>query len=105
MRICWYNSGRLGLVDGDAVRDVSEVLRGLPPSCYPHPEGDLLIANLSRLSAPIQVAAARATPIPLRQVDLLSPVARPTKIIGVPVNYLKHVEEAVADIGIVSDRY
>ncbi len=35
----------------------------------------------------------------------LSPVANPTKIIGTPVNYLKHVEEADAQREIFSARY
>jgi 2,4-didehydro-3-deoxy-L-rhamnonate hydrolase len=36
----------------------------------------------------------------VKSVKLLSPVANPTKVIGAPANYLKHVEEAKADTGI-----
>ncbi len=33
----------------------------------------------------------------MESVALLSPVANPSKIVGAPVNYHKHHEEAVAD--------
>jgi 2-keto-4-pentenoate hydratase/2-oxohepta-3-ene-1,7-dioic acid hydratase in catechol pathway len=39
-------------------------------------------------------------PTPLDKVKLLSPVANPGKIIAAPVNYKKHLEEALADKGI-----
>src|SRR5690606_19853338 len=35
----------------------------------------------------------------------LSPVANPTKIVGVPVNYLKHVEEVDAERETFTARY
>src|SRR5260221_13341806 len=41
--------------------------------------------------------ADTAAPRPVEQVRLLSPVANPSKIIGTPVNYLAHVEEARRD--------
>jgi 2,4-diketo-3-deoxy-L-fuconate hydrolase len=36
-------------------------------------------------------------PTPLEQVQLLSPVANPGKIIGAPINYKDHIDEANAD--------
>lgn len=43
MRICRFNDNRLGIVDGDVVRDVTEVLALLPQSGYPFPRHDVLI--------------------------------------------------------------
>jgi 2-keto-4-pentenoate hydratase/2-oxohepta-3-ene-1,7-dioic acid hydratase in catechol pathway len=38
--------------------------------------------------------------VPLAHVKLLSPVANPGKIMAAPVNYTKHLQEALADKGI-----
>jgi 2-keto-4-pentenoate hydratase/2-oxohepta-3-ene-1,7-dioic acid hydratase in catechol pathway len=38
--------------------------------------------------------------VPLEKAKLLSPVANPGKIMAAPVNYTKHLEEALADKGI-----
>src|SRR3970282_546508 len=45
-------------------------------------------------------AAKSARGIPPERVKLLSPVANPGKVIAAPVNYTKHLEEALADQGI-----
>jgi hypothetical protein len=37
MRICWFNDNRLGLLDGDRVRDASTALEKLPKPTYPFP--------------------------------------------------------------------
>ncbi len=97
MRLCRYNSDRLGLIEGDRVKDVTAALDALPAVRYPLPEHDLLIAHLPQLRAAIDAAAARATAIPLGECAMLSPVANPGKIVAAPVNYKKHLEEARAD--------
>src|SRR6267142_918126 len=81
-------------------RDVTEVLEGLPQVTYPLPRHDPFIAALRDLLPELVAAARRASPIPVDQVRLLSPVANPGKIIAAPVNYKKHLEEALADKGI-----
>ena len=105
MKICWYNENRLGVVVGDEVRDVSAALQALPPASYPGPRGDALIANLDLVRKEIERHLPDAPAMPVADVRLLSPVVNPTKIIGVPVNYLKHVEEAAADRETFTDRY
>src|SRR5690606_40992481 len=42
----------------------------------------------------------RAPRLAIEDVGFLSPVANPSKIIGAPVNYRKHHEEAIADGGV-----
>lgn len=100
MRICRFDDDRLGIVDGEAVRDVSAALDRLPAVRWPVPPGDLLIAHLDELRAEMERLAAEAEPTTLAQVRLKSPVANPGKILAAPVNYRKHMEEAQADSAI-----
>jgi 2,4-diketo-3-deoxy-L-fuconate hydrolase len=105
MKICWFGDNQLGLVEGDVVCDVSAALRALPPPRYPAPKGDPLIANLARVREEIHKVAPGAKKIPIKDVRFLSPVASPSKIIGTPVNYLKHIEEAAAQRDVFTGRY
>jgi 2-keto-4-pentenoate hydratase/2-oxohepta-3-ene-1,7-dioic acid hydratase in catechol pathway len=100
MRLCRSDDNRLGLVAEDGIRDVSAVLTTLPSVSYPFPRHDALIAHLAELRPQIESAARSAKPLPVEKVKLLSPVANPGKIIAAPVNYKKHLEEALADKGI-----
>ena len=100
MKICRFNDNRLGLVADDGVRDVSAALSKLPSSTYPFPKHDVLVANLDALRPEIEKLGKAAKPVPLAQLKLLSPVANPGKIIAAPVNYTKHLQEALADKGI-----
>ncbi len=105
MKICWFNDHQLGVVEQDMVLDVSAALKALPPARYPAPKGDPLIANLDRVREEIRKLAPAAKKIPVKDVRFLSPVAAPSKIIGTPVNYLKHVEEAAAQKDAFPGRY
>ena len=105
MRICWFNDHRLGLVDGSLVRDVSAALSALPAPVYPGPRGDTLIAHLDEVLGAASGIAAEAEAFPVADVQFLSPVAEPGKIVGVPVNYRKHAEEAEADTEVFTERY
>jgi len=100
MKICRFDDNRLGAVAEDGIRDVSEVLSKLPRVTYPFPRHDALVAHLDQLRPEIDQAAESARPAPLEKVKLLSPLANPGKIIAAPVNYKKHLEEALADKGI-----
>jgi 2-keto-4-pentenoate hydratase/2-oxohepta-3-ene-1,7-dioic acid hydratase in catechol pathway len=97
VRLCQFDNNRLGLVENGLVRDVTSVLDELPRERYPFALGDAFIAALPTLRERIPAAAARAVAVPLSSVRLLSPVANPSKIIGAPVNYQKHLAEVVAD--------
>jgi len=105
MRIAWFNGGRLGLVENDRVYDVSAALRRLPPLSYPGPWGDPLIANLETMREAIAAARSEASSIAIAEARFASPVARPSKIVGTPVNYLKHAEEAAANRDVFTHRY
>jgi 2-keto-4-pentenoate hydratase/2-oxohepta-3-ene-1,7-dioic acid hydratase in catechol pathway len=100
MRLCRFDENRLGVVTGDVVRDVTQALRRLPAAGYPFPPHDALVAHLDALRPELEQLSAKAPALPLERVSLLSPVANPGKVIAAPVNYRKHLEEALADKGI-----
>jgi 2-keto-4-pentenoate hydratase/2-oxohepta-3-ene-1,7-dioic acid hydratase in catechol pathway len=100
MKICRFDDNRLGLVKGDQVHDVTAALEALGSFSYPLPCFDPLIANLEALKDKIEAAAKASKGIAVSKVRLLSPVANPGKIIAAPVNYTKHLQEALADKGI-----
>ena len=97
MRFCRFGDGRLGLVEDSVVRDVTAALDVLPSHRYPFPTHDLFIANLDRVIDRVRAIAANSPPLPLNGLQLLSPVANPSKIIGAPVNYQKHLDEVRSD--------
>ncbi|CAP41764.1 MULTISPECIES: fumarylacetoacetate hydrolase family protein [Pseudomonadota] len=97
MRLCLFNNNQLGVAEADGIRDVSSVLASLPAQHYPLPRHDLLIAALPALRPEIEKAAADAPLLPFSEVRLLSPVANPGKIVAAPVNYKRHLDEAIAE--------
>jgi 2,4-diketo-3-deoxy-L-fuconate hydrolase len=97
MQICRFNDNRLGLVEGDVLRDVTSALDALPSARYPLPNHDALVANLPKVREAIAAAAKGAKSLPVADSALLSPVANPGKIVAAPVNYKKHLDEARAD--------
>jgi len=105
MKICWFNEHRLGVVADGRVVDVTDALKALPAPSYPQTTGDLVVANLPQLCAEIERLQPTAASNPVDSVRFLSPVAQPGKIIGVPVNYQAHVEEANRDVAIFTNRY
>ncbi|QYK40343.1 MAG: fumarylacetoacetate hydrolase family protein [Paracoccaceae bacterium] len=100
MRMCRFDDNRLGVVRGNVVHDVSEVLEALPLHRYPLPDHDPLVAALPELRPRMEAVADRQPGIPLATLHLLPPVASPRKIVGAPVNYRLHQDEALADAAI-----
>ena len=104
MKLCRFDDRRLGLVEGGRVRDVSAALEALPALRWPVPPGDQVIAHLDTLRPEIERAAVAAPALDIAAVRLLSPVANPGKIIGAPINYQAHIDEAKADPDLRQDR-
>src|SRR5262252_9571970 len=103
MRFCRFGDGRLGLVENSEVRDVTAALEILPSYRYPFPPYDLFIANLDKITHRVRTIASSSPALPLDTLQLLSPVANPSKIIGAPVNYQKHLDEVRSDAQIHHD--
>ncbi len=97
MKLCRYNDNKLGVVEQEQLIDVTEAIEIVPETHWPRPHGDGLIANLD--TAKTVVSTLRKWGFVQRHasVDILSPVANPTKVIGAPTNYAKHIDEAQAD--------
>ena len=104
MKICRYDNDRLGLVLGDEARDVTAALAVLPSVSWPVPLGDLMIANLGSIMTAVEKLISEAPVKEISDVQLRSPVANPSKIIGAPINYQTHIDESIIDDGIVSQR-
>lgn len=86
MRICRFDEDRLGIVQGEEVIDVSAALDALPAVRWPYPLGDAVISNWSLLQPLIAPLCASGRRLPLADVRLLSPVANPSKILGIARN-------------------
>jgi len=93
MKLCRFDDERLGLIDGNSVRDVTAALDVLPRCSYPLPQHDIFIANLEAVTTRARAVAKDVRALPLESVTLLSPGANPGKIIAAPVNYQKHLTE------------
>ncbi len=100
MKLCRFDDERLGLVDGDDVLDVSAVIDNLPSYRWSRPWADPVIERLNDLRPQINALRASATRQPIADTRLNAPVAMPSKIIGAPVNYRAHLEEARTDAGL-----
>ncbi|MGW5617137.1 fumarylacetoacetate hydrolase family protein [Streptomyces sp. NPDC003877] len=103
MRLALFNKGRLGLVDGDDLIDVTDQVGGADTA---GPAGVLQrhIETVAEEGA-VRFDLTGRPRIPLAEAALQAPLPRPGKIIGAPVNYLDHKAEmeyttSVADLGV-----
>ncbi|WP_322034014.1 fumarylacetoacetate hydrolase family protein [Paraburkholderia sp. J76] len=97
MKICRFNNNRIGVIRGDTVYDITPLFKSLGEPGWPYPPYDWIIGNFPRVQVQIEPFLARATTFALSEVTLLAPVANPGKIIGAPINYRDHIDEANAD--------
>jgi 2-keto-4-pentenoate hydratase/2-oxohepta-3-ene-1,7-dioic acid hydratase in catechol pathway len=97
MKICRFDEGRVGLIEGDRIFDATAALEVLPSWRWPLPLGDVFMGALEELRPALERAAANSRGKAVASVRLLSPVANPTKIVAAPVNYAKHLKEAQTD--------
>jgi len=100
MRLCRFNTDRLGLVEGENVLDVTAALESLPKWRWGAQEGDRLIANLPAIEQAVRQLKGTAESRPLADVTLHSPITQPGKIMAAPANYRLHVELDTKDPGV-----
>src|SRR5262249_27897452 len=81
MRLCRYDDDRLGVVRGDMVHDVTEAQTQIRAAAPYAMKGDAVIAALPAWRARLEEMAAKAPGKPVAQAKLLSPVARPSKLV------------------------
>jgi len=99
MRLARFNDTHLGAVDegGETLADLTDLIADLAPSTWARAPGDPVIARLAQIMAQAPALLPDAPRIPIESVTLNPPVATPSKIIGAPVNYHAHLDEAQAD--------
>ena len=93
MKLCRYDDDRLGVVIGDRVHDVTAAQTEIRASTPYTAKVDPVVAALPAWRERLEKMAASAPSKPIAQVKLLSPVAKPPKILAAPTNYSKHIEE------------
>ncbi|HZV74215.1 MAG TPA: fumarylacetoacetate hydrolase family protein [Conexibacter sp.] len=102
MRVCRYNGDRLGvaLVEEGVVADVTGALEVLPVVRWPPAPGDQLVRELPAVREAIERLLPVAPRVALDAVELQSPVANPSKVIGAPLNYARHQQEVGEQVAI-----
>ena len=88
MKIVYFNDYRLGLVRGQDVVDVTDVVNDIP-HMGPHDLISRLIENFSDYRAQLTAAFAKRPGIALGKVQLRPPTPKPGKIICMAVNYME----------------
>src|SRR5438105_6461331 len=96
MRLCRFDDDRLGVVRGDMVHDVTSAQSQIRAAAPYAMHGDAVIAALPTWRLRLEEMAAKAPGRPVSEVKLLSPVARPSKLVAAPTNYKAHIEEMAA---------
>lgn len=91
MKLVRFDGGKLGLLDGGNVHDIT-ALAGVASKMWPPIEMLNLIRNFDALGAGLE-AAKRSAGTPLADVRLEAPVVWPNKLLAYPVNYTAHGTE------------
>jgi 2-keto-4-pentenoate hydratase/2-oxohepta-3-ene-1,7-dioic acid hydratase in catechol pathway len=88
MKLLFFDDFRLGVLNGNNVIDVSQVVRHLPHSA-PQDVIRGVIERFDEFRGALQDAGSRGQGTPLSQVRVRSPLPKPTNIICMAVNYLE----------------
>jgi 2-keto-4-pentenoate hydratase/2-oxohepta-3-ene-1,7-dioic acid hydratase in catechol pathway len=101
MKIANFNQGRIGIVEGDSIADVSDIV-GYDPVAWP-PTGMLrFIASFDHIKPRILERLRTAEKVPVSKALLNCPVAWPNKVIAYPANYHAHIGEMKTGTGLIS---
>jgi 2-keto-4-pentenoate hydratase/2-oxohepta-3-ene-1,7-dioic acid hydratase in catechol pathway len=92
VKLASFDQGRLGVVAGDRLTDISDLV-ALPAGFWPPVGMVKLIADFDALKPRIEHAVRTRTAIPLASVRLEAPVQWPNKLIAYPANYHAHAQE------------
>ena len=95
MKITRFNEGLVGIVVGERIVDVSDLL-GHDVQAWPAVAMNRLIADFPRFRPALQ-AASKRDGVPLSSVTLRTPVPAASKVIAYPINYHAHGVEMGRD--------
>ena len=96
MRICRFDNDRLGIVSNDLVHDVTAIQEQIRSATPYIAKGDAIVRALPEWQDRLTAEAAKVRGIPVGDVKLLSPIARPSKAVAAPTNYQDHIAEMAA---------
>jgi len=88
MKLMVFDDFKLGVVKGDAVVDVSKLVRDIPHT-GPQELMSGLIERFAKYKAKLQKAAATGKGVPLKKVRIRPPLPRPHNIDCMAVNYME----------------
>jgi 2-keto-4-pentenoate hydratase/2-oxohepta-3-ene-1,7-dioic acid hydratase in catechol pathway len=92
MKIARFNGGKIGIVTGDRIVDVTKIC-GVDPGEWPPVGMNRVIANFAELRPKIEAALAIAPSEPLANVRLETPNPWPHKLLAMPSNFAAHSAE------------
>ena len=88
MKILYFNDFRLGVLNGQNVVDVMDVVKDIPHT-GPHNLINGLIERFADYRSKLEQAAGRAKGVPLAEVRIRPPLPRPHNIDCMAVNYME----------------
>ncbi len=88
MKLLFFDDFKLGVLKGDTVVDVSEVVRNIPHTGS-HNLLNGLIERFADYKGRLEEAVNRGQGVPVSQVRLRSPVPKPYNIVCMAVNYME----------------
>ena len=88
MKLLFFDDFRLGVLAGDAVVDVSPVVRDIPHT-GPHDLVSGLIERFADYKGRLEDAATRGTGAPVDRVRIRPPLPKPSNIVAMAVNYME----------------
>jgi 2-keto-4-pentenoate hydratase/2-oxohepta-3-ene-1,7-dioic acid hydratase in catechol pathway len=88
VKLLFFDDFKLGVLKGDAVVDVSTVVRNVPHT-GPHNLISGLIERFADYRARLEETAARGQGVPVEQVKIRPPLPKPTTIVCMAVNYME----------------
>ena len=92
MKLVTFDKGRIGIVDGERVIDVTD-LADAQPGTWPPIGMVRLIAEWAERRSTLLDALTHRESRPLNAVRLEAPVQWPNKVIAFPANYHAHIDE------------
>ncbi len=88
MKLLYFDDFKLGVLKGDSVVDITDIVRVIPHT-GPHDLIIGLIARFDEFRSRLQDAAGRQQGVPLSQVRIRPPLPRPVNIVCMAVNYME----------------
>jgi len=97
MKLLFFDDFKLGVLNGDNVIDVSDIVGDIPHT-YPQELVSGLIERFADYRDRLEVAAGRGPGTPLASVKVQPPLPKPTNIVCMAVNYLENGTRGPAPI-------